>query len=128
MEGTKSTQNGQVSNTQGGKVLIGQHYEHSRTKSKTRVKNTEKQKAQEGKKTTTKKNNIECEIQSDMEILYPSVQYGARPGKTDTKASQQACAYSVNTKYQSPSPTSDLSKQLKWNLFVPSHLTCQTEK
>lgn len=45
-----------------------------------------------------------------------------------TKATQQACAYSVNSQNQNSSPLSDLSKQLKWNLFVPSHLTCQTEK
>lgn len=56
------------------------------------------------------------------------MQCSARICKADTKATQQACAYSVNSQNQNSSPLSDLSKQLKWNLFVPSHLTCQTEK
>lgn len=41
-----------------------------------------------------------------------------RLGKTDTKADQQACAYSVNSQNQNPSPLTDLSKQLKRNLSV----------
>lgn len=60
--------------------------------------------------------------------LSRSIRRSGGIGKTDTEATQQACAYSVNTQNQSRSPLSDLSKQLKWNLFVPSHLTCQTEK
>ncbi len=67
-------------------------------------------------------------MRPEVHSLSRSIRCSARIGKTDTKATQQACAYSVNTQNQNPSPLSDLSKQLKWNLFVPSHLTCQTEK
>lgn len=43
-------------------------------------------------------------------------------------SSASLCLFCQHPKSKPLSLLSDLSKQLKWSLFVPSHLTCQTEK